>query len=229
MSVSTAETVLTFIIGAIGTISGWAAYTYQYLSDRPKIKVKLLNVMRGRFKNPKNPSEDLTSFMLFIYLTNLRKNAVHIKDYILEVDDGNGFKRMKKIYGDLSHFDFTCADGEIQIPNFEQGLIYKISKPVEFGVPYYGYLFFGGDPKYYDAEIKRFRITCIDVLDHKHETTAKPAEFTGDLFYLQEVFNIKFPRTDANSGIYRPSYNRASGNLISGNDITSRIEGEESK
>jgi hypothetical protein len=215
MSTSITETVLTLVIGVVGTISGWVAFCYQYFSEKPKIKGKLLNVMRGRMKNPENLSENLTVFTLFVYLTNARKNAVHVRDYILEVDNGNGFKKMKIIHGNLSGFRFDCADGEIQIPNFEQGVIYRQSKPIEYGVPYYGYLIFGGDLKYYDSEIKRYRVTCVDVFDNKHTITTKPDKFR-DLFYLQEVFKIKFPNLEPNSGLYRPS------NLISGNDVTTK-------
>lgn len=204
---------LTLIIAGAATISGWVAFGYQYFSERPKIKGKLLQVMRGRMKNPENPTEYLTSFILFVYLTNLRKNAVHVRDYILEIDDGDGFKRMKIVRGNLANLHFSCPDGEIEIPNFEQGVIHKQSKPIEFGTPYYGYLVFGGDIKYYDFKIKQFRITCIDVFDNKHVITTKPEKFV-DLFYLQEVFKIKFPKLEPNSRIYQPS------NLISRNDVT---------
>jgi len=195
MSVSLAESLLTLIIATVATISGWVAFIYQYLSDRPKIKGKILQVMRGVFPNPEQPSEKLTSFVLFLYLTNARKNAIHLSDYILEIDTGNGFERMKIVRGITNqtvHFEYG-QDGEVQIPDFNKGLIYKQSKPIGFGVPFYGYLMFGGDFKYFKADIRRYRITCVDVFDHKHKITTESKKFV-DLFYLQEVFGIKIPK-----------------------------------
>ncbi len=196
MSESLAESILTLVIAIIATISGWVAFIYQYFSDRPKVRGKILQVMRGTFKIPKEPPEELTTFILFLYLTNIRKNAVHISDYILEVDTGTGFERIKMIVGLAKqniHFGYWKG-GEVQIPDFNKGLIYKQSKPVEFGVPFYGYLPFGGDIKYYKADIRRFRITCVDVFGHKHKITTEPKNFV-DLFYLQEVFGIKIPES----------------------------------
>lgn len=190
------ESVLALVSATLATISGWVAFTYQYFSDRPKVRGKILQVMRGTFQNPEQQSEKLTSFILFLYLTNRRKNAIHLSDYILEIDTGNGFERMKIIRGlNTQHVHFAYwQGGEVQIPDFNKGLIYKQSKPVEFGVPFYGYLAFGGDFKYYKADIRRYRITCVDVFDHKHKITTEPKKFV-DLFYLQEIFGIKIPET----------------------------------
>ncbi len=213
------DSILTLIIAAAAAISGWVAFGYQYFSERPKIKGKLLQVMRGRMKNPENPSEDLTVFTLFLYLTNQRKNAIHLKNYILEVDEGHGFEKTKILRGDLSKLKFGSKYGEIQLPNFEQSIIHKQSKPIEFGVPFYGYLMFGGHSKYYNAEIKRFRITCIDIFDHKHKITTKPDKFV-DMPYLQEIFKIKTPiPTTSNQNIIE--CNQSTNNQISGNEVTS--------
>ena len=195
MSVSLTESVLPLIVAMVATISGWVAFIYKYFSDRPKIKGKILQVMRGTFQNPENPSEKLTSFTLFLYLTNARKNAIHLSDYILEIDTGNGFERMKMIRGITNqtfHFEYGQG-GEVQIPDFNKRLIHRQSKPIEFGLPFYGYLMFGGDFKYFKADIRRYRITCVDVFDHKHKITTEPKKFV-DLFYLQEVFGIKIPK-----------------------------------
>jgi len=189
------ESILTIVIALVAAVSGWIAFFYQYYSDKPKIRGKILQVMRGTFQNPEKPSESLTTFVLFLYLTNARKNAIHLSDYILEIDTGDRFERMKMIRGITNqtvHFGYEQG-GEVQIPDFNKGLIYKQSKAVEFGTPFYGYLAFAGDLKYHKANIRRYRITCVDVFDHKHEITTEPKKFV-DLFYLQEVFGIKIPK-----------------------------------
>lgn len=213
------DSVLTSIITAAAAISGWAAFVYKYFSERPKIKGKLLQVMRGRMRNPENPSEELTIFTLFLYLTNQRKNAIHLRDYSLEVDEGCGFEKTKILRGDLSKLKFSSKGGEIQFPNFEQSIIHKQSKPIQFGVPFYGYLIFGAHSKYYNAEIKRYRITCVDVFDHKHKITTKPDKFV-DMLYLQEMFKIKTSiPTTPNQGV--TEYNQSTSNLISDNEVAS--------
>jgi len=195
MSEALIESILALVIAIVATISGWVAFVYQYFSDRPKIRGKILQVMRGTMQNPERPSENLTMFMLFLYLTNARKNAIHLSDYILEIDTENKFEKMKIVRGLTAHpVHFMYGQGgEVSIPDFNKGLIYKQSKAVEFGTPFYGYLVFAGDLKYYKADIRRYRITCIDVFDHKHKTTTESKKFV-DLFYLQEVFGIKIPK-----------------------------------
>ena len=195
MSALLDATTLTILIATVAAISGWVTVFYQYLSDRPKIKGKILQVMFGTFPNPEKPSESLTVFTLFLYLTNSRKNVIHISDYILEVETDHKFERMKIVRGFDQPLHFAYGQSEVQFPDFSKGLlIYKQSKPVEFGIPFYGYIIFAGDVKYYKADITRFRITCVDVFDHKHEITTEPKNFV-DLFYLQEVFGIKIPKT----------------------------------
>jgi hypothetical protein len=196
MSTLLNESALTLLIATVAAISGWATVVYEYFSDKPKIKGKILQVMRGTFQNPEKPSDSLTVFVLFLYLTNARKNNLHLSDYILEIDIGGRFERMKMIRGitDQSiHFGYEKG-GEVQIPDFNKGLIYKQTKAVEFGTPFYGYLAFAGDVKYHKADIQRYRITCVDVFDHKHKITTESKKFV-DLFYLQEVFGIQIPKT----------------------------------
>lgn len=196
MSVSLTESVVADIIAILAAISGWIAFIYQYFSERPKIRGKILQVMRGTSENPDGTTESpITVFTLFLYLTNMRKNAVHVSDYILEVETEAGFEKMKTIYGiGETRMHFYYGTGEIEIPDFNKGLIYKQSKPIEFGTPLYGYLPFAGDHKYFKANIKSFRITCVDVFGHEHKITTRPKDFVN-LIYLQEVFGIKIPDT----------------------------------
>jgi hypothetical protein len=207
------------LISLIFGFSGWIAFLYDYYSSRPKIRGKILNVMRGQFDNPQKPSEKLTVFILFLYLTNLRKSAIHLSNFDLEVDVGKGFEKTQPIrgFGNTNvHFAWSTG-GEVQIPDFNKGLIYKQKKPIEFGVPFYGYLAFGADSKFYKAEINCYKIICTDIFDHKHVTKAKPEKFV-DLFYLQETFNIKIPLE--RQSINPPETTQTTTNLISDNDVT---------
>lgn len=215
------DPVLSLVVTILLGISGWVAFFYRYYSERPRIRGKILQVMTGNMANPTQLTERLTSFILFLYLTNARKNAIHLSNYILEVDAGNGFETVKMVRGfaDSLNIHFSDRNGaEIQIPDFNKGLIYKQSKPVEYGVPFYGYLVFAGDIKYYDQKIKCFKITLVDIFDHKHKITANPEKDFVDLFYLQETFKIKIPNVVPSSHTPENTPQTAS-SLINGNDV----------
>jgi len=64
MSLIFDQPMLALIIATIAAISGWASFLYQILSGKPKIKGKILQVMRGHMPNPERPSEQLTTFTL---------------------------------------------------------------------------------------------------------------------------------------------------------------------
>jgi hypothetical protein len=218
MSALSNYTVLTLIIAIIAAVSGWATVAYQYFSDKPKVRGKILQVMHGSMTNPMKTSEKLATFVLFLYLTNARKNAVHLRNYELEVDVGKGYKKMLMVRGilDSTSFTFESESGDIIIPDFNKGLIYRQSKPVEYGVPFYGYLMFAGDIEYYAQKVRRCKIILTDVFDHKHKLTTKQEEFV-DIFYLQEIFNIRFPSNIP----LKPAANlsQTNTNLISGNEV----------
>ncbi len=178
------------IILFVGAVSGWIAVVITYLSGRPKIRGKILQVMRGTFPNPERRSEVLTSFVLFLYLTNARKSPVHLVDYELQIDAGEGFQGMKIVRsGPDMAFHFEYSGSELQIPDFNRRLLYRQGKSIVFGTPFIGFLMFGGDAKYYKSAIREFRLTCTDVFGHKHRVIAEPDEFR-DLAYIQDMFGV---------------------------------------
>jgi hypothetical protein len=171
--------------------SGWVTFLYTYLSGRPKIKGKILQVMRGNFPNPGNPSETLASLTLFLYLTNARKSAVHLVDYELYIDAGEGFQQMKIVRSSPDAiFHFAYSGRELEIPDFNKRLLFRQIRPIAFGVPFIGFLLFGGDVRYYTAKIRKFKLVCTDVFGHKHKIVAKPEEFR-DLPFIQDMFGVK--------------------------------------
>lgn len=187
---------LTYGIAFVSAVSGWVAFLYGYFSSKPKIKGKILQVMMGYFTNPKT-SEKLTVFIPFLYLTNARENPLHIVDYLLEVETEKGWKKMNVIRGNFES-NFQDAQGKpFQIPDFMKNVIYKQEKAVEFGKPFYGYLAFFGDLKYYETKIKRYRITCVDVFDNKHKITTSIEKFTNP-YRLEEIFGIKITKIARN-------------------------------
>ena len=184
-----------FIITAIIGLSGWVKFVYDRWTSKPRIEGKILNVMIGRMPNPEQQGKYLTSFLVFLYLTNLRKSSVHMLDYEIEIDPGQGFERLKRVYGidKNSEWAFFDSSGEkVDIKNFQNNLIYKKPNPVEFGSLYLGHILFAGEESLYKKKIKRYKVTCIDALGGKHRFVSTPKEFCN-LYLLQELAGIKFP------------------------------------
>ena len=176
---------------------GWAAFLYDRWIATPRIKGKILNVMCGQFPNPQNPNETLTSFLVFLYLTNLHPNSVHILDYELEIEmeDKCGFKKLKRVYG-LENTNnpifLNPKKEEIIIPNLKDYLIYKKQNPIKFGDLYTGLILFAGDKNLYSKKVKKYKIICIDALNKKHKFITDQESFIN-LYRLLELFGIKLP------------------------------------
>jgi len=208
------------IVSTLIGISGWVKFIYDHIEAKPKIKARVLQVIFGQISSQKvrigdifppgvkttqtslyqQTNEPFTVFLPYLYLVNQRKSAVHILDYEMEVDTGKGFEKLVRMYGvqnipewKLSHKD----SGWIKIPDFPQKLIWGKTTAVEFGVPLYGFGFFVGKSSYYGATVKRYKITCIDVLGNRHKAISKSKDF-ATLRLLQDLAGIQFPTSDNN-------------------------------
>ena len=165
---------LLYILLVIGGLSGWIALIFDRLSEKPKIRGRIVQVMRGQFKNPENPLETLTSFTIFLYLTNTRKSSAQLIDYALLIPSGRfRFQRMKILLGTLDNLHFGYQGRELNIPDLNQRLLNHQTKPVELGASLTGFLIFLGDASYYKADIQKYRLICTDVFGRKHKIVNK--------------------------------------------------------
>jgi hypothetical protein len=89
---SFAISLLSYII----TLLVWATLLYNLFARKPKIKGRIYNVITGDIPDPRDPTKDLTAFNVYLYLTNIRKNTIHILDYELEVDLGQDILKLKE-------------------------------------------------------------------------------------------------------------------------------------
>jgi len=71
------EILISFIIG----LSGWIAFYYSYLMDKPKIIGHLFSQISS---NANDGEKDFALISMFVYLVNLRKTAVHIENFTLD-------------------------------------------------------------------------------------------------------------------------------------------------
>lgn len=183
---------ISFIITTVISLSGWVVFLYERWTAGPRIKGKVLTVITGKLDKPK----PLTSFLVYLYITNLRNNSVHILEYGMEVEYDKGFQRLERVYGidNVPNWTFTDNNGkEIVISDFKNKLIYKNRNPVQYGELYCGFILFAGKNELYNNKAKRFRITCTDALGNKHKFTSTPKEFCN-LYLLQELAGIVFPK-----------------------------------
>lgn len=106
-------------------------------------------------------------------LTNYHKKSISIVDYELEVDFGDGYVKLDRVYGDISKIlpeviPVKTNLGDITLKNFGKHLLYKNSPPVRYGRFNHGFVMFVGDPSLKNKKAKKLKFTCIDVFNQRH-------------------------------------------------------------
>jgi len=185
------------VISILVAFSGWAKFLYDIFTRNPKIHGRIFNVIVGGMSNPKNQSEKYSAFAVYLYLTNERKNTVQILEYELEIECDNIKRKMERAYGvqTVKDWRFSSDKHNIDIPNFNEKLIYAYNKPVEYGIPLHGFvLFVSREEKYYlnvqKADLVKYHVTLIDVLGKKHRIVTSQKEF-ANINLLQDIAGIR--------------------------------------
>lgn len=184
-------------LGLLLALSGWGKVVYDYVAARPKIRGRIFNVMRGHMKHPSDEARILTSFVTYLYLINTRRNSMHLLDFELEVNHGGQWVRLDRVYGihNVQNLRFDAPDGtEIKIESFNKNLIYRKNEPVDYGKPLHGWIVFAGDPSLHEANIEKYKVTCVDAYRGRHtfETTRRDFE---NLNLLQDMAGIAIPES----------------------------------
>lgn len=183
---------VTLAVTALVGVSGWATLAYQHFTARPKLRSSLINVMRGLGTINDVPR---TSFWAYLYLTNTRRNQVHILDYGMEVRVRGRWVTLDRVYGvtPATSFTFQAESGRAaQVLNLADKLIWRNHTPVQFGLPHHGFLFFVGPPDLHPAPIKKYRITCIDAFQKAHRFTT-PVGAMRSPYLLSEMAGVDLP------------------------------------
>lgn len=192
------------LLGILVALSGWATFLNERLTSKPKIKGQILNVMTGTMVKPNNSTKRWTVFMVYLYLLNTRKNQVHMLNYELEIDVGKGYEKVHRLYGlpNTQEWKFDNPTMIIEIPDFIEKLIYTLNKPVEYGIALKGWIPFASEKPQdkYEKNVKKIKITCIDVFQKKHTIETQTKEFP-DFAELQEIAGIKIIKKQKPIGI----------------------------
>lgn len=182
---------------AMFALSGWFKVYYDHISTKPKITGRLLTSINGlmNFKG-----SDLSSFVVYPYLLNARKNVVHILDYQLHIKLSDGWHRLDAAYGfhKAENFTFSSDDGEIKIKDFSTSFIYTRKEGVQQGIPLHGWLMFLGDRSFYGQEVLAYKLVCVDANLVSHDVITKSKKLQP-LPLVAQIANIEFPESMLNT------------------------------
>ncbi len=183
--------------GLLLALSGWGKVVYDFVAARPRIRGRIFNVMRGQMNDPRQTTSTLTSFVIYLYLVNTRRNSVHLLDFELEICFKGKWMRLDRIYGihNVQNLSFNAPDGiEIKIDNFSDNLIYRKNDPVDYGKPLHGWIVFAGEASLHKSDIEKYKVTCIDAFRKKHSFEIVPRDFEN-LYLLQDVAGVSIPES----------------------------------
>jgi hypothetical protein len=197
---NTASELLLVILTTIITVT--ITFVVQSYLNRPKVRGRVFEVIRAEwtFNPPNEPNNRISkaAFWAYVYLTNYHRNSIRILDYELEIDFGEGFLKLNRVYGDISRvlpetlmvrISKEPTAREQPIKNINKHLLYKDAKPVQFGNFVHGFVMFAGDISLHEKTIQKVRFTCIDVFNRKHVLRADYKDFAG-LNPLLEILDV---------------------------------------
>ncbi len=176
---------------ALFAFSGWFKVYYDHISSKPKIAGRLLTSMNGKMDVK---GRQYSSFVVYPYLVNARKNIVHILDYKLSIKLEDGWHVLTPTYGfhKVENFNFGSSNGEIKISDFSKSLIYTKKDGVQQGIPLHGWLIFLGDEGFYGKAVISYKLICVDANLVEHEVLTKTKQLQP-LPLVAQIANIEFP------------------------------------
>lgn len=167
----------------------------RYLSA-PKIRGGIYGIMRGTGSFLESRTKGKKAFFLpYIYLTNQHRNAVLPLDYEFEIDLGEGYVKLERVYGDYRKMFPRTFEGMIQVKptDIERQLdirtlgnhiLFTKAKPIRYGDMLRGFVVFTGDHALRNKPIHRAKFTCIDTFQRRHTFKVSHEKFLNpDLFY----------------------------------------------
>jgi len=186
-----------FIINALTIFfgfSGWLKIVYDYWIARPKIKGRLLYVNQGPISSP--DSDVRYSIMLYPYLVNAGRNAVHILDYELHVNfEVVGWKRMARIYGKFNGLTVNIHNegSPHKLVIKDEYLIYQKNEMLQPGAPVHGWAPFVCNLDLEGRKVIEYKFVCVDAYGKSHVMRFKRGASLNPLL-LQEMADIRLSR-----------------------------------
>jgi len=182
-------------LAIIAALSGWFKVLVDHLSNKPKLSGRILTVMKGTVDLPNG--ETHTSYMVYPYILNKRKNSVHVLDYefFVKLSRYGRWQKLNRVYGmeNQKNLGFKAKGGEdIGFKDPEKTFIYKKNEPVQHGVPLHGWVPFFGPKENFQINSYRYKIVCIDAYGGRHKIVSREKN-PPNPFLLMEIAGIVLP------------------------------------
>lgn len=188
-----ASWVITLIVTSAVGAAAWVKILYDHITSRPKLRGSIINVMTGSFNHQGQPR---TGLIPYLYLTNLRRNQVHVLDYEMEVKTTVGWQRVDRIFGVVAPGQAPVfsgiTGGSFSIEGFTDKLIWRDHTPVQYGLPHRGFLLFAGPPELHGAQVVKYRITCVDAFGRRHKVSVRPKDMRSP-YLLTDLTGVMLP------------------------------------
>ncbi|WP_445673382.1 hypothetical protein ACUDA6_27020 [Pseudomonas ceruminis] len=158
------------LAGVVLALSGWTKVYLDHIGNRPKFVGRILGVLKGQLHYK---GQTYTSLLLYPYITNARKNEVHILEYELFYKEKwySSWKRAARAYGLENHVDIssTSIGGEkLSFGKLKEKLIYSEGGIVKHGVPLHGWIPFLGPSDFYTINAHKYKLILTDAFGKKH-------------------------------------------------------------
>jgi hypothetical protein len=154
-------------------------FLVQSYLDRPKVRGNILNFISAsitlEFLDVRGKMS-VTAVFPFLFLTNLHQSPISILDFVFEVDIGKGWLKMEKLITDEKFYKeilprflvLDAGDRLLRFPNLDKALLERKLKPINYGDYLHGFLTFASKASFLGTNIKRMRLTSIDVFQNRH-------------------------------------------------------------
>lgn len=165
-------------------VVGWLLFSYKVYSERPKIEGRILAAWHGLQSSFDNKNFNFTTYFVYPTISNSGTRPIHILDYQLEIDFGEGFEKIPRLYAvdqiNNWKFDFLMIDG------FEKKMIYLKDGKLSHGKLLHGFIVFGiNDSTFHQRKSIVYKLICIDVFNTKHEIVQLADSINDRLTFLQ--------------------------------------------
>lgn len=171
-----------------------AGYNIYY--DRPRLNGGVQQVMKMHLLNP-TTGLDVTQFIVYLEINNSGKIPIELNDYKLEVDYGEGYNILKRVYGvdNLADSINFLIGMNTKIPNLKSQLIYSNGQIIQPGSSIKGFIIFWGDSSFNLKWTKRYKLKCVDVNKNEYVLITK-FEDLMNTYLFQEKTGINISPLD---------------------------------
>lgn len=167
--------VQTLILGLGSAIGLLGTLFYQWYIALPRLEGMIVFTTVGTSDDPRFSTKPTTGVSMFVTLANPKETPVSVTDYVLEVKTGEGWKRFKTVFRDLSDFRlgfsggvFSPQDCYVRFPSNTNFLTFEMLRPIDRSQPRSGLLVFLSPDGIEESIQGEFRLNIFDAYGRTH-------------------------------------------------------------